>query len=606
MILNKNMVTHGARPLCAAVLASCALAGSAQAGSFTTEGGAEVRWTLGTSLGSSWRARNPDLDLVSVGNGGTAGAGNDNGDLNFHKNQAYSTVANVIGDVNVSRNGLGFFLRAKGWYDYTLENKGVPHGSYANGYVPGAKLNDADFDSLSKFSGAALLDAYVYGTFQLAPQHALNVRLGNQVVNWGESLFIPGINQYGAFDVTAAHRPGAQVKEILLPVPQLFASLEVAEGTSVEAFYQLAKKKTVLDGCGTYWSVSSVVNCSSVGTVVGTGPFSDQQQFNGLPALGGANFQMSLAPEKNAGSGGQFGLALRQHSELLDADLGLYYARYNARVPNLSAIQSPSTIPGSVWSANPPLGVHAAQALMDFGASKIQTAGLSMSTVVAGWSVFGEVSRTIGLPVQINGTDFLNGAVAGIGPVAYLAGTPAGGVATGYDRKSKDQAQISTLQVISRVLGAESVTLLAEAAYEHWSGIGDPATGTRYGRDFVFGSGPVAGIPCAALNPNASYCENRGYNTTNAWGWRMLVEANYSNVVAGINFKPRLFLSDDVKGYSADGNFNEGRRLIAPGLRLEYGGKYYADLSYSRYNHHAKYDDMHDRDLYSLVVGVNF
>lgn len=53
-------------------------------------------------------------------------------------------------------------MRGKGWYDYTLDRRGVPHGSSANGDTPGARLDDSDFEALSKFSGASLLDAYVY------------------------------------------------------------------------------------------------------------------------------------------------------------------------------------------------------------------------------------------------------------------------------------------------------------------------------------------------------------------------------------------------------------------------------------------------------------
>ena len=95
----------------------------------------------------------------------------------------------------------------------------------------------------------------------------LTVKLGNQVVNWGESLFISGgINQYGAVDVPAARRPGSQVKEILLPIPQISASLGVADGVSIDAFYQLKWTRTVLDGCGTYFSFGDVLNCPRAAT----------------------------------------------------------------------------------------------------------------------------------------------------------------------------------------------------------------------------------------------------------------------------------------------------------------------------------------------------
>lgn len=587
------------------IAAAASLSCGAHAGNFQTEDGADVRWSLGTSVGTSWRARAADPNLIALGNGGLSGIQNDNGNLNFGKNKPFSTVANVLGEVDVSKNKLGFFARAKGWYDYTLSNKGVPHGSYANGYVPGAKLEDRDFDSLSKFSGVALLDAYAYNSFELPGQRTLTVRLGNQVVNWGESLFVPGINQFGAFDITAAHRPGAQVKEILLPVPQAFASLSLTDSLSVEGFYQFSWRKHVLDGCGTYWSAANIINCSKTGTLVGAGPFSDQQMFNGIAALGGANMQMSLQPDREPGNSGQFGLAGRYRAAAIDTDFGLYYAQYNARLPNLSSVLVPTTIPGSIWAQTIPGASRAMQSQLDYSAEKIKVLGLSASTLLGGWSVFGEVSHTRDLPVQINGSDLLNGVVAGIGPVGHLAATPQGQYLAGFDRKSKTQAQVSVLQLLPRVLGAENMTFIGEAAVQKWSGIGDPATSTRYGRAFVYGSGPVAGIPCAALNPNASFCENRGYATSTAWGLRALMELSYSNVVAGINVKPRLFLSHDVKGWSADGLFSEGRVTVAPGVRLEYRNQYYLDLSYSRYAR-AKYDEFHDRDFFSLVAGVNF
>ncbi|MDM0091415.1 MULTISPECIES: DUF1302 domain-containing protein [unclassified Variovorax] len=595
-------------PLSIAVLALSA-GGGASAGSFQTEDGVDVRWSLSTSVGTSIRTRDADPALVSTGNGGLSGIQNDNGNLNFRKGRPFSTVGNVLGDVNVSKDGFGVFLRGKAWYDQRLERQGVAHGSYANGYVAGARLDDSQFERLSRFSGVALLDAYVFGEFQLPSQRALSVRLGNQVVNWGESLFVPGINQYNAFDLTAAHRPGAQVKEILLPVPQAFASLQLSDNASVEAFYQFKWRKSVLDGCGTFWSAANLVNCAPDGTLVGAGPYSDAQMYHGVPALGGANFRMTLAPERQQRDSGQFGVAGRYRAEALGTDFGLYHAQYRVRTPFLSAMLVPSTTPGSVWSMTIPGASRAMQSMLDYGAERTKVTGLSFSTVVKGVSVFGEISRTTGLPAQINGTDLLNGVVAGVGPQAALAGRAAGSYVRGYDLKSKTQAQVSALQIVPRVLGAESLTLIGEVAVQQWSGIGDAAGGARYGRAFVYGSGPVSipgvGEICGTLNANPAYCENKGFATRNAWGIRLLAEASYSNVFAGVNVKPRLFFSRDLKGWSADGLFSQGRMAIAPGVRFEYGNRYYADLSWTRFSR-AKYDEFHDRDFVSVVAGMSF
>jgi len=249
----------------------------------------------------------------------------------------------------------------------------------------------------------------------------------------------------------------------------------------------------------------------------------------------------------------------------------------------------------------------------DWSGEDIKVYGLSFSTGIGGWSVFGELSKTKDLPVQINGVDLLRGATSGAGPLAFLATAPrnVGTLQTGYDLKDKTQVQVSTLKIFPQVVGAESLTLIGEVAYQHWNDIGNPATDRRYGRGFVFGqaswSGTSGSLTCSsASSPNVSYCDMGGYATPNAWGYRAQVSLSYPNVFAGINAKPRVFWSHDVKGYSADNLFNQDRQTLSLGMQLDYLSKYYADLSYTRYNHNAKYDVFHDRDFYSVVVGVNF
>ena len=101
----------------------------------------------------------------------------------------------------------------------------------------------------------------------------LQLRLGNQVINWGESVFIQGVNQINPIDVPAARRAGAELKEILLPVWAAYANWGFDWG-SVEAFYQLQWSNTSVDGCGTYFTATSTLisaypaSCNSI-TVVG-------------------------------------------------------------------------------------------------------------------------------------------------------------------------------------------------------------------------------------------------------------------------------------------------------------------------------------------------
>ena len=82
----------------------------------------------------------------------------------------------------------------------------------------------------------------------------LQVRVGNQVINWGESLFVQGINQINPIDLTSLRRPGTEIRDAFLPVRALSANLGLGGGSSLEAFYQFQWSPANLDSCGTYWS----------------------------------------------------------------------------------------------------------------------------------------------------------------------------------------------------------------------------------------------------------------------------------------------------------------------------------------------------------------
>ncbi len=57
------------------------------------------------------------------------------------------------------------------------------HGDLGNKYEANTALNDDNFSDFAKFSGAELLDAFVYGSFEIGDK-PLDVRLGKQVVSW--------------------------------------------------------------------------------------------------------------------------------------------------------------------------------------------------------------------------------------------------------------------------------------------------------------------------------------------------------------------------------------------------------------------------------------
>lgn len=588
-------------PLCCTalgVLGTLAAPRPVSAETFDLGGGWELATSLDVSLGMSMRTRDPDKAMYSQGNGGTGpGTTTDDGNINYERGDLTSLIGKALGEVNISTNGFGVLVRGKTWYDYVTERKSVPHGSSANGYAANTRLDDSDFYPLAKFKGAKILDAYAYGDIDLGTQSNLGVKVGNHVVSWGEALFIGGgVNSYNIADGAAARRPGSQLKEILLPTPQASINLGLGDGLSLEAFYQLAWVHNSFEGCGTFWGGTDVLNCSNNGVTFAPAFASDYAGYKGISAYGGLNTLVSNAGTREAKNGGQFGFATRYFSDALGTDFGAYYSQYHAKSPIFSLKRARSAT-GSLYALRP------MQYYEDFSAENIRVAGLSASTNLGGWSVGGEVSKSFGVPVQINTSDLVNGLVSGIGPLAYLNKLGLGSDVPGYDRKNKIQAQISTIKTFPNMLGGEVLRLLGEVAFQHWSGIGDPNTDVRYGRSPLYG---FAGTSTAACGTSTKYCENKGYATSNSWGVRLATSVTYNDVFAGVNLTPRISVAWDVDGVSPDGTFNEDRVNVGFGVRADLLERYYADLSFSTYNHGAKYDAQRDHDFVALVVGATF
>lgn len=56
-------------------------------------------------------------------------------------------------------------------------------------------------------------------------------------------------------------------------------------------------------------------------------------------------------------------------------------------------------------------------------------------------------------------------------------------------------------------------------------------------------------------------CNNNGFTTSTAWGYRVRAVWDYRNVFAGVSLRPNLAWSHDVEGYGPSTNpFNEGAR----------------------------------------------
>ena len=235
------------------------------------------------SVGSSWRVESQDQSLLTQADGSDLISNSDDSNRNYQDGDAFSQIFKGSHDLQFNYQNYGGFVRGKYWYDSALENNSVDYGHNAtassNGVGgaaldyddPNSKLDDSNFNDLSKAKGATLLDAFIYGEFDMLGM-PLDVRLGRQVVSWGESTFIRGgVNNINPVDISAFRRPGAEIKAALLPVNMAFANVGLTDSLSMETFYQLEFQETVIPGCGTYFSTNDYASegCDSVAILNG-------------------------------------------------------------------------------------------------------------------------------------------------------------------------------------------------------------------------------------------------------------------------------------------------------------------------------------------------
>ena len=288
------------------------------------------------------------------------------GDDNFRKRGLVSERLDLLSEFDaVYRKDYGLRLSAAAWYDAAYRGT-TDATDPVNGQTPGNEFPE----HTRKLAGrkAELLDAFVFGGFDLGDGRKLNARLGRHALQYGESLFFGdnGIARaQGPIDILKLlGSPNAQFKEIIRPVPQLSAQLQVTPEVSVGGYVQFRWEADRLPPSGSYFASSNL-------------PWgSEQPEFVGIPNVG--NFVLGPGGDRKPKNSGQFGLQLKWR--LADTDLGFYAARYHDKggqlYGQLNAQGTPGpggTLPGSWYFVFPEAvktyGVSATRSFGDFNFS---------------------------------------------------------------------------------------------------------------------------------------------------------------------------------------------------------------------------------------------
>lgn len=291
-------------------------------GSFdsTVTAGIGVR-ASGTSCGLVTR----DSAGIYTGNAGPTGSGapsactettsglGDQGNLNYKKGDAFTTYLKGSHELLLKMPERITFLGRVSW----LKDFSATHdsGIISAGNPTGRSQPSEAADDLA--SKARLLDFWFSKEFSVGEQTA-RVRVGNQVVSWGESLFLPGgINQTNAMDLMRLSQPGTQLKEVFLPAPIASFAAGLGGGVNVEAYVQGRWNETYFAPTGSYWSL-----------------------VNGL----GKGYKDYGFRKDDPKDSGQYGVAVRWQPEGTQLNLGLYGMRYHEKAPQLNLSTGPAWV----------------------------------------------------------------------------------------------------------------------------------------------------------------------------------------------------------------------------------------------------------------------
>jgi len=287
--MKKMTVRHLAGSLCA-IAAAAAL--PAHAGSFEFGDETTLDYKATANYGLAIRTRDPDQRLInapveefqsylfpSVPDGQPAqvfrferqglsqSMNSDDGDRNFKKGSLIHNRLSVYGELQLHHRDYGAVLSGSAFYDDVYHHKNdndapdTVNKMGADGRTPDPDYRK--FTSETRFRDgrrARLLEAYVYGTWWLGDESSINLRIGQQLVAWGESLFLSGVaSAQSQADATKAFVPGTEIKDILLPTNQVALNAAINNDLTVLGYYKFDFRPNEIFPVGDYFSPADVV-----------------------------------------------------------------------------------------------------------------------------------------------------------------------------------------------------------------------------------------------------------------------------------------------------------------------------------------------------------
>ena len=540
----------------AAALSSPAVAFKFENDDGTIKGSFDSQLTLG------FGSRLVSQDCALVGDPDTSCAGGqskqwtvgDDGNLNYNKGEFFTAYLKGTHELLLQFPDQWKFMARGSWL-------------YDAAALDTARTDIHEHDAANQIArDVRLLDLWVSKDFELNDQ-AARVRFGNQVVSWGESIYIVGgINQINALDLQKLNIPGTLLKEAVIPAPMVSFATGLGRGLNMEAYWQFGYNTNRLAPVGTYFNA---------GDAFGKGW--QNGLINGGPADVGVSHYEHKPNQMN-----QWGVALHYKPEAIQADFGFYAMNYHDKMPNVLLN---------------PVGALELEYLKD---RKLY--GVSTNFNLGNWSLGGELSYR---PDDAIALSPVGGAGCGKGTTCHLS----------VDGEKYQLHLTAQLQMTPGdygdfldVLNADTAYLTAELVGIRYPGVN---SNKRWTKDGVIYGPSAGGLPWLNNSGGNAFTDITGVNgTANSSG--AVVDFNWtydSRLISGWQVIPGVTFFNALSGYTPNiyGNFQKGAGSVnVYTLFNQNPAKWQAGLNYTNFYGGRTQQPLGDRDFIGGFITRNF
>ena len=377
---------------------------SAQAFEIKTKApGLRIYWDNTIKYSTSFRIDSQSDTLINSADN-PSNLNQDDGDRNFDTG-FISNRFDLLSELDIIYKGWGVRVSGAAWYDfaYNTDNDNDSPGT-ANAF---SVSNDEFTDDTQDVHGqdVELLDAFAFGKVDMG-NNGINFRVGQFAQQWGESLFFGNNGIAGGMApidiVKLLSVPNTQFKELIRPVPQIGAQLQIGSKLSIGAYYQFGWEKSRLPASGSYFSSGDLLDEGGERLILG-GPMMDISNL-GPPVFGTGPEAWFRGEDLEADDSGQGGIQVRVQPTY-NLDLGFYAIRYHAKTPSLYARMYkvpgvPVGVPGTVFN---PFGIDLASGKSGeyflVYPEDIDAYGISATSTFGVWNLATEISYRHNTPL---------------------------------------------------------------------------------------------------------------------------------------------------------------------------------------------------------------